>query len=164
MNADTGGRFIDVAAIPHLHEAENAVQGGGNRVDNNVLGFSGTGFVNFTDLAAGGFTEFAVNQAGTQTLMFKYSNGGTVNRPCNVTVNGAVVGTLQFPPTGNFNIYKVATLSVNLGGGPNFKAVRLTSNTAAGGPNLDTLAVSSSSDMKQHLVPGASENNGFPRP
>jgi hypothetical protein len=119
VNADTGGRFIDVAVALTSYEAERAVQGGGNKVDTNLPGFSGTGFVNFTDNAAGGFTEFAVNQAGSQTL----------------------IGTLQFPPTGSFTTYKVATLSVNLGGGPNFKAVRLTSNTAAGGPNLDKLNV-----------------------
>lgn len=141
VNADTGGRFIDVAAAPVVHEAEFGIQGGGNKVDTNIVGFSGTGFVNFADNVAGGFTEFPVIQAGPQTLIFKYSNGSAVNRPCNVTVNGTVVGTLAFPPTGNFGTYRLARLNVTLPGGSGFKAVRLTANTAAGGPNLDTLSV-----------------------
>lgn len=141
MNADLGGRLIDVAAAPVSYEAENAAQGGGNMVDTNNLGFTGTGFVNFTDNAANGFTEFAVNQTGTQTLIFRYANGSAVNRPCRVTVNGTNVGTVNFPPTGAFTTYRTTTLSVNLGTAGGYRAVRVTSNTTAGGPNLDNVFV-----------------------
>jgi hypothetical protein len=137
MNADTGGRFIDPAAALTRYEAENATLGGGNRVDTNIAGFTGTGFVNYTDGAAGGFTEFAVNQAGAQTLIFRYSNGSAANRPCNVTVNGTTVGTVAFPPTGSFGTYRTATLSISLPINSAFKTVRVTSTTAAGGPNMD---------------------------
>jgi len=140
--SDTGGRLIDVAAAPLRYEAENATQGGGNRVDNTTAtGFIGTGFANFADAVAGGFTEFQVNQNGTQTIAFRYANGGAVNRPCNVTVNGVLVGTVAFAPTGSFNTYGTATLSVNLGTAGGFKALRITSTTAAGGPNLDNLSL-----------------------
>ncbi len=141
MNADTGGRFVDVAAALTSYEAENATQGGGNVVNTNNPGFSGTGFANFADNAPNGFTEFAVNQAGTQTLIFRYANGGAANRPCNVTVNGASVGTVAFAPTGSFTTYRTVTLPVTLGAGGAFKAVRITSTTAAGGPNLDKMNV-----------------------
>ncbi|MCI0387596.1 MAG: DUF4394 domain-containing protein [Acidobacteria bacterium] len=139
--ADTGGRLLDISAAPTYYQAENALQGGGNKVDTNIPGFIGTGFVNFTDNAAGGFTEFAVNQAGTQTVIFRYSNGSKANRPCNVTVNGVSVGNVAFAPTGSFGTYGTATLSVNLGAGGSFRALRITSTTAAGGPNLDTIYV-----------------------
>jgi hypothetical protein len=138
---DTGGRFVDVAAALTAYEAENATQGGGNKVDTNIAGFTGTGFVNFTDNAAGGFTAFSVNQAGPQTLVFRYSNGSAANRPCNVTVNGTSVGTVAFPPTGNFATYGTATLNINLPVNSAFKEVRVTSTTAAGGPNLDRVFV-----------------------
>jgi hypothetical protein len=138
VNVDTGGRFIDVAAALLTYEAENATQGGGNVVNSDQLGFTGTGFVNFADNVANAFTEFQVNQAGPQTLIFRYANGSTVNRPCNVTVNGTLVGTVAFAPTGSFTTYRTATLSVNLPVNAAFKALRVTSTTAAGGPNLDS--------------------------
>ena len=138
---DDGNDIIDIAAAPTSYEAENATQGGGNIVQANFPGFSGTGFVNYADGVAGGFTQFQVNQTGTQTLIFRYSNGGTVNRPCNVTVNGISVGTVAFAPTGSFDTYKTTTLPVSLGTAGGFRAVRITSTTAAGGPNLDKLDV-----------------------
>jgi hypothetical protein len=141
MNADLGGRLIDVAAALTRYEAENATLGGGNVVNSNIAGFTGTGFVNYTDNAAGGFTEFQVNQAGPQTLIFRYSNGGATNRPCVVTVNGVNVGTVAFAPTGSFGTYRTAALSVSLPINSAFKAVRVTSTTAAGGPNLDRMSV-----------------------
>jgi uncharacterized protein DUF4394/alpha-galactosidase-like CBM13-containing protein len=141
MNADTGGRFVDVAAALTAYEAENATQGGGNITESTSAGFTGTGYVNFTDNAANGFTEFQVNQTGTQTLIFRYANGGAVNRPCVVTVNGTAVGTVSFPPTGAFTTYRTVTLSVNLGTAGGFRNVRVTSTTAAGGPNLDRMNV-----------------------
>jgi hypothetical protein len=141
MNADTGGRFIDLAAALTAYEAENATQGGGNILESTNAGFTGTGYVNFADNVANGFTEFQVNQTGTQTLIFRYANGGAANRPCNVTVNGTTVGTVTFPPTGAFTTYRTVTLPVNLGTGGGFRAVRVTSTTTAGGPNLDRMNV-----------------------
>jgi hypothetical protein len=138
---DDGNLQIDIAAAPTSYEAENATLGGGNVVNTDHLGFSGTGFVNYTDNAAGGFTEFQVNQAGTQTLIFRYANGGATNRPCSVTVNGTSVGTVSFPPTGSFDTYKVVTLPISLPVTSAFKAVRITSTTTAGGPNLDKMNV-----------------------
>jgi len=141
VNVDTGGRFVDCAAALLVYEAENATQGGGNITEATNLGFTGTGYVNYTDNAANGVTTFAVNQSGPQTLIFRYANGGAVNRPCNVTVNGTLVGTVAFAPTGSFTTYKTATLSVTLPVSAAFKNIAVTSTTAAGGPNLDFLSL-----------------------
>jgi hypothetical protein len=138
---DDGNLMIDVAAAPTSYEAENATQGGGNVVNSDQPGFSGTGFANFADNVANGFTEFQVNQAGTQTLIFRYANGSAVNRPCRVTINGTSVGTVSFPPTGSFTTYRTVTLPVTLPTTSAFKAVRITSTTAVGGPNLDKMNV-----------------------
>lgn len=139
--ADTGGRFVDVAAAPLRYEGENGTQGGGNKVDAINTGFIGTGYVNFADGVAGGFTELQVSQNGTKTLIFRYANGSAANRPCNVTVNGTLVGTVAFPPTGSFSTFKTVTLPANLGTGGGFRAVRITSTTAAGGPDFDELLI-----------------------
>jgi hypothetical protein len=136
---DDGNNLIDVAAAPLQYQAENATQGGGNRADATNTGFIGTGYANFADGVANGFTEFQVNQNGTKTLIFRYANGSAANRPCNVTVNGASVGTVAFPPTGSFTTFRTVTLPVNLGTGGGFRALRITSTTAAGGPDLDQL-------------------------
>src|ERR687884_614676 len=62
-------------------EAESATISGGT-VANNHPGFTGTGFVDYTN-AAGGFVKFTVDaaQAGTATLTFRYANGSTTARP-----------------------------------------------------------------------------------
>jgi hypothetical protein len=141
MNADLGGRFLDAAVALTRYEAENATLSGGNITEATNVGFTGTGYVNYADNVAGGVVSFAVNQAGTQTLIFRYANGSAVNRPCNVTVNGTLVGTVAFAPTGSFTTYRTATLSVTLPINSAFKDVRVTSTTTAGGPNMDSMAV-----------------------
>src|SRR5262249_18992875 len=139
--ADTGGRFVDVAAAGTRYQSENGVQSGGNKVDTSIAGFVGTGFVNYADNVAGGITDYSVNQSGTVTLSVRYSNGSAANRPCNVLVNGVTVGTIAFPPTGSFATYGTATLAVNLGATNGFKTLRIISTTAAGGPNTDYIDV-----------------------
>jgi hypothetical protein len=134
---DLGAGFVDVAAALTRYEAENGTVGGGSRVDAVNTGFTGTGYVNFTDNASGGLVQIDVNQAGAQTLIFRYANGSAANRPCNITVNGVSVGTVAFPPTGSFTTFRTVTLPVNLPVNSAFKALRITSTTAAGGPDLD---------------------------
>jgi hypothetical protein len=138
---DDGNLLIDVAAAPLQYQAENGTQGGGNTLEATNAGFIGTGYVNFADNVAGGFTSIQVNQNGTKTLIFRYANGGAVNRPCNVTVNGVSAGTVAFAPTGAFTTYRTVTLPVNLGTGGGFREVRVTSTTANGGPNFDQVFV-----------------------
>ena len=124
------------------YEAEKALLGGGAKVDTIHAGFTGTGFVDYADNVANSYVEFSVSQTGARTLIFRYANGSTVNRPCKVTVNGTVVGTLNFAPTGAWTTWSTCTLSnVNLGAATGNRAVRVTSTTTAGGPNLDNLVV-----------------------
>src|SRR5262249_4443317 len=133
--------FIDIAIARFTtYQAENALVGGGSWVMTNHTGFTGTGFVDFADNVAGGFCEFTVSQTGSRILTFRYANGSTVNRTCNVTLNGTSVATLDFPPTGSFDTWSQTSLTLNLGATTGSK-VRLTSTTTAGGPNLDRLDV-----------------------
>ncbi|SEG95846.1 Carbohydrate binding module (family 35) [Nonomuraea solani] len=121
------------------YEAENATISQG-AVESNHAGFSGTGFVNY-DNVAGSFIEFSVSAAtaGTATLTFRFANGTTANRPMTIAVNGATVQTRDFPGTGAWTTWQSTSVSAQLVAGSN--SVRATATTAGGGPNLDYLEV-----------------------
>ncbi|MEV2271275.1 glycosyl hydrolase family 28 protein [Nonomuraea africana] len=122
------------------YEAENATISQG-AVESNHAGFSGTGFVNYANLA-GSFVEFTVTAAaaGTATLAFRFANGTTANRPMDIAVNGAVVAASKaFNGTGAWTTWQTTTVSAQLTGGTN--TVKATATTANGGPNLDYLEV-----------------------
>ncbi|RCG25942.1 hypothetical protein DQ384_31045 [Sphaerisporangium album] len=129
-----------VSSAPVRHEAEDATISGGV-VESNHAGFTGTGFVNF-DNAVGGYAQFAVNaaQAGNATLTLRYANGTSVNRPMDITVNGALVaGAKAFPGTGAWTTWQTSTVTVPLKAGAN--TIRTTGTTANGGPNLDNITI-----------------------
>ncbi len=125
---------------PNRYEAENAVISNGV-VESNHAGFSGTGFVNYTN-AVGGYVEWTVNvdTAGPHTLKFGYANGTADNRPVSLSVNGTAAGNVDFPGTGAWTTYTSVSASATLNAGSN--TVRATATTANGGPNADYLDVS----------------------
>jgi hypothetical protein len=110
-------------------------------VESNHAGFSGTGFVNYTN-AVGGYIEWTVTAAvaGPATLRFGYANGTADNRPVSLAVNGVAVSDINFPGTGAWTNYAATTTTVNLNAGANI--IRATATTANGGPNADYLDVS----------------------
>jgi len=129
----TSGRIV-------RYQAENATITPGT-VDNNHVGFTGTGFAN-PDNVAGSFVEWAVNaeSAGSQSLRIRYANGTTTNRPMDISVNGTVVATnVAFNGTGSWDTWATSTVTANLNAGSN--TVRATATTATGGPNVDYLEV-----------------------
>jgi hypothetical protein len=141
---DDSNDIIDIAAAPISYEAENATLGGGARVDASFPGFKGTGYASLGSGVAGGFVEFQVNQdsSGGGGYFLTYANGSNTNRPCNITVNGVVVLSFNFPPTGswsNYTTYLDITKPIDLGAAPGFRNVRITATTAAGGPNIDNI-------------------------
>ncbi len=127
------------SAATTAYEAESATLSQAV-VANNHTGFTGTGFVDYNNVT-GSYVEFSVpaSAAGTVTLTFRYANGGTADRPVDVTVNGTDDGSVSMPPTGSWTTWKTATVSATLAAGTN--KVRATATTANGGANLDSLTV-----------------------
>jgi glucose/arabinose dehydrogenase len=125
------------AAVSVVYEAEDASITNGV-VESNHAGFTGRGFVN-SDNAIGVAVEWTVSPAaaGTKSLVFRYANGTTTSRPATITINGAVVTTLQFPGTGSWTNWMIQTVRAPLSAGPN--TVRATATTAGGLGNLDSL-------------------------
>src|SRR6266508_112120 len=122
------------------YEAENATISEGV-VESNHLGFSGTGFVNYTNVI-GSYVEFTVNAsaAGNATLAIRYANGSTADRPMDIAVNGTTVAAgASFAPTGNWDTWATKTITAAVTIGSN--KIRATATTAGGGPNVDFLDV-----------------------
>ncbi|MFF3601677.1 carbohydrate-binding protein [Kitasatospora indigofera] len=110
-------------------------------VENNHTGYSGTGFVNLTNIA-GSYAEWTVRAgaASGATLDLRYANGTTVDRPMDITVNGTrVAAGPSFAPTANWDTWTTASLPITLKAGAN--TIRAVSSTADGGPNLDKITI-----------------------
>jgi len=137
--------YLDAVPVPPAavkYEAEDATISQGT-VATNHLNYSGTGFVDYTNVA-GSYVEWTVSASatGTATLTIRYANGGTVNRPMDISVNGTVVAPgVAFNPTGSWDAWADVALTVTLPAGTGNK-VRATATTANGGPNVDYLTVS----------------------
>jgi hypothetical protein len=129
--------LLPANAAATRYEAENATISQGT-VASNHTGFSGTGFVDYTNVT-GSYVQWTVNvaSAGTATLSFRYANGTTTDRPMSIAVNGTVVSSLSFPGTGNWDTWATKTLTASVAAGAN--TIRATATTANGGPNVDFL-------------------------
>jgi hypothetical protein len=137
-----------------VYEAENATLSQA-AVASNHTGFTGTGFVDYTN-TTGGYIEWTVNAAtaGSTSLVFRYANGTAVNRPMDIAVNGTVVSAGRvFNATANWDTWADSTLTATLNAGIN--TVRATATTANGGPNIDklTVGVGSGPDTQAPSVP-----------
>ncbi|MEV4060854.1 chondroitinase-B domain-containing protein [Nonomuraea dietziae] len=132
-----------VAAPAHaeaqtLYEAEDATLVKAV-VSNRSPGYSGSGFADY-DSATGAYVEFAVpaDAPAEVDLIFRYSNGSTVDRPLDVAVNGVKIATRPFSPSTDWATWRSTTVRATLKAGAN--TVRLTT-TIANGPNLDKVTV-----------------------
>jgi hypothetical protein len=123
------------------YEAENALISQG-AVATNHLNFSGTGFVDYTNVS-GSYVEFTVSAtaAGNATVVIGYANGTTTNRPMDVSVNGVTAASgSAFNGTANWDTWAAKTYTLALAAGTN--KIRFTATTANGGPNVDYIDVS----------------------
>ncbi|WP_370740793.1 glycosyl hydrolase family 8 [Streptomyces sp. Ncost-T10-10d] len=125
------------SAVTAAYEAENAslYQAA---VATNHTGYSGTGFVDYTNVV-GSSVEFTLNAtAGSTSLAIRYANGTTTNRPMDISVNGTVVASgAAFNGTGSWDTWATKTITAQLVAGTN--TIRATATSANGGPNLDYL-------------------------
>src|SRR5204863_6798444 len=140
VTAFTAGGSQPPPPPPSGHfEAENA-QLSQAAVATNHTGFTGTGFVDYANVA-GSFVQWTANRttAGSARLTVRYANGTTANRPMQISVNGGAPVTVNFPGTGFWNTWGTAMLAVNLPAGTD--RIRATATVTAGGPNVDWLEI-----------------------
>jgi hypothetical protein len=111
-------------------------------VDNNNAGFTGTGFANTNNAAGTGITwRVNIPVTGTYVLTWRHANGGGVNRPGKLLINGAeVLSNVDLPATAGWTTWTDVSISRTLTAGQN--TIRLESTTANGLSNIDYLKVS----------------------
>jgi hypothetical protein len=90
--------------------------------------------------AEGGFLEWQVDSqtAQTRNVTFGFANGSASAVPMQLSVNGQVIGTVSFGPTGSSSTWSALTRAVSLSPGTN--RVRLTT-TGSGAPLLDYMDI-----------------------
>lgn len=134
----TGGT-TNVTPCTGSIQAEDACSFEGT-VDNDNLGFTGTGFVN-TPNVVGTTIQWVLNanSAVETQLNFVYAHGGTSARGAILTINGTVISALNFGATGSWTSWKSETIDVSLNAGPN--RIELTSTTDGGIVNLDQISL-----------------------
>jgi glucose/arabinose dehydrogenase len=145
---------VDIAAPSSDYQAENATISQG-LVESNHAGFTGTGFVNY-DNVAGSYVEWTVSaaSAGAVGVTIRFANGTTTNRPMDISVNGVVASTnASFPGTGAWSTWSTASFNVTLVAGTN--KIRATATTVNGGPNVDRLSTNLPGDTQDPTQPGA---------
>ncbi|MCO5968325.1 carbohydrate-binding protein [Actinoallomurus soli] len=153
MVATTGSRhgsltagyvFSYARAIPApkpdaTYEAEGATLSGPT-VATDHAGYTGSGFADYQH-DSGDYVQWDVDVPadGTYTLLFRYANGGTGDRPLAVAVDGGAASAQPFTTTGGWDTWSVQPVVVDLSAGRH--TVRATA-TGANGPNIDNLGVS----------------------
>ncbi|GAA2582028.1 PQQ-dependent sugar dehydrogenase [Dactylosporangium fulvum] len=145
------------------YQAESAAVSQGV-VESNHAGYTGTGFVNY-DNVIGSYVQFTVSvpAAGMYPLALRYANGTTVDRPMDITVNGAPAAPgVSFPGTGGWPTWVDRTVTASLTAGTN--TIRAAATTSNGGPNLDRLRVTAPSDGQPPSAPANLRVVGAVRP
>jgi hypothetical protein len=135
---------------PTMQEAEGATLSQAAPIETHA-GYSGTGYADFSD-TPGSFVQFStqISTAGSYKLEFRYANGGTVSRPCNLTVNGgATLHTFNFAPTNGWAVWQKVSVTLNLSAGTNL--IKLSSTTT--GPNVDYLNVTRITSARTAVEP-----------
>ncbi|MGJ9384684.1 pectate lyase [Salipaludibacillus sp. CF4.18] len=124
-----------------IYEAENA-SGDGFIIDNQHLGYTGDGFVDYKPNEPGGYIDWTIDveEEAKYVLAFRYAHGKTDNRHAELQVDGNIVEEqLNFPQSGDFDDYIYVTKTTELTAGEH--TIRLTATAENGGANIDHLAV-----------------------
>ena len=144
---DGGGGNDTINGVPDsaggritLQAEDAAALVGVSRVTANI-GNTGTGYADFSR-DTGAYIEWVVESpaAASKVLIFRYANGGSTDRPLELSVNGQIVRPrLSFPSTGSWSVWRTTgEVVVPLRQGAN--RIRVTS-VGSNGANIDAVSV-----------------------
>jgi hypothetical protein len=150
--SSVGEAETDACAFEGVAETKNA-------------GYKGASYLNVDNEIGTSITfNITAANAGTATLSFRYANGGTVDRPAQISLNGTVLPTnLSFPVTGTFTDWKSVDLQLTLLKGSN--VLKLISSASEGLPNIDQIGYVSAGISKGGcVVTGTTNYEVYPNP
>ncbi len=112
-------------------------------IENEHSGYTGTGYVN-TDNAIGNGIDWKINvvSGGTYTFVWRYANGGSIDRTGRLLVIGSEeAADISFANTGGWTSWgTTGSVEVTLSEG--IKEIRLEAETSSGLANIDNIEVS----------------------
>jgi len=128
-------------------QAENGLLGGTASTAYDHQNYTGSGFLAGLTSTGASLTQdvSAIPGAGTYQLAVRYANavggdGQSTTRTLSTIVDGAAGPTLTLPPSGSWDTWSTASVSINLGAGTH--SVRIAQNAGnSGNVNLDSIAV-----------------------
>ncbi len=138
------GGTTGLTACTEIIEAETACTTDGDANESKNAGFSGTGYVNTTNVVGASVTYTIASDEKQQVeLGYRFANGGTDPRPGAISVNGQAGNTLPLPVTSSWSNWELAKTTINLKKGLN--KIEITATTASGLANLDYFTIYDSS-------------------
>ncbi len=138
------------------HEAEEAQMLGGAAIASDHSNYSGSGFTAGLQSPGASVTfTTQVDAAGTVPVHVRYANGpnpfqGT--KTMSLYVNGAKVGPVEFPSTGDWKTWRTLTLDVALEAGTNTLSLRYDAEDD-GNVNIDVVRVGAEPDICAPATP-----------
>ena len=123
-----------ISPVTIFIEAETGTIGGNHNVATKNVGYTGSGLI---DYRGEGYVEYTFNgDASPYDLTIRYGLAGG-NRPLEVILNGASLGTISFPATGAFTTWlSTAPFSITPLSGINTLRLQTTGNSGA---NMDSI-------------------------
>jgi hypothetical protein len=122
------------------YQAEMYTSESGTAISAANSGFTGTGYVDYG--GNGSWIEWnniTRSSSGSVKIYFRYANGSTGNRQCEVLINGAVIGNIAMKPSGGWTVWGLDSITATIPAGTN--TIRVMANTSSGGPNLDRINI-----------------------
>jgi uncharacterized protein YegP (UPF0339 family) len=158
------GKLLSVFAIPSTIEAELAEFSGTAKVNNDHVGYTGTGFVDgYTSIGAKTLFRVKASNAGSYNFKLSYANAITTST-LSIYVNGVKVKQTTLPGLANWDSWATATEAINLNAGIN--TVEYAYDAGDGGNvNLDKVVVTSGTITAQEQIEEwASRIDIYPNP
>lgn len=138
-------------------------QSGRGIAETTNAGFLEKAYYNFDNTLSSYATwEIFSEKNAKTTLTIRYANGGKESRDMMLVIDGANVGTVSFPSTGDWTTYSEATIDIVLVAGVN--TLTLASLSTEGGPNVDMFSFGINGvkqyDGTQKIAGDASSSSG----